>query len=146
MFAGRDATRAFVTGCFEDDLNADLRGVERMYVPVEDVGEEEEGGEGLTSGERKVRREVEWREARKRVRQDVERWVAFYRGHQKYLEVGRVVGGEGEKGVVPELCESAEMARPKRSQIIAEAKANVGEKGKPVFRPKKGEGGKGKPV
>jgi len=36
FFAGRDAARAFVTGCFQDDLTPDLRGVEEMYVPRDD--------------------------------------------------------------------------------------------------------------
>ena len=36
FFAGRDATRSFVTGCFDTDLNGDLRGVEEMFMPVEE--------------------------------------------------------------------------------------------------------------
>jgi hypothetical protein len=32
-----EATRAFVTGCFKEDLTNDLRGVEIMFLPVEDV-------------------------------------------------------------------------------------------------------------
>merc|ERR1711939_215707 len=54
VFAGRDATRAFVTGCFLEDRTADLRGAEEIYLPVEDLEEEE-----LSSGERKTRAEKE---------------------------------------------------------------------------------------
>ncbi|KAI4287105.1 MAG: hypothetical protein L6R35_003643, partial [Caloplaca aegaea] len=46
FFAGRDATRAFVTGCFDsDNLNGDLRGVEEMFLPLDDEEEEDPGGE-----------------------------------------------------------------------------------------------------
>ncbi|KAI7722465.1 hypothetical protein D0864_16675 [Hortaea werneckii] len=49
VFAGKDAARGFVTGCFVEDGVPDLRGVEWTYVPVgiPRFGEEEEGeGEG----------------------------------------------------------------------------------------------------
>ncbi|ORY16471.1 hypothetical protein BCR34DRAFT_622406 [Clohesyomyces aquaticus] len=35
FFAGRDAARAFLTGCFQEDLTPDLRGVEMMYMPID---------------------------------------------------------------------------------------------------------------
>ncbi|KAF2183774.1 hypothetical protein K469DRAFT_689898 [Zopfia rhizophila CBS 207.26] len=35
FFAGRDAARAFLTGCFQEDQTPDLRGVEMMYMPVD---------------------------------------------------------------------------------------------------------------
>src|SRR3954453_20181725 len=62
FFAGRDATRAFVTGCFKDDLTADIRGVETMFVAVEDVVDE-----ALTSAQKKIRRERELRAAKAKV-------------------------------------------------------------------------------
>ncbi|KAI7323704.1 hypothetical protein KC315_g8446, partial [Hortaea werneckii] len=34
VFAGRDAARGFVTGCFAEDGTPDLRGVEWTYVPA----------------------------------------------------------------------------------------------------------------
>lgn len=37
MFAGADASRAFVTGCFKEDRKPDMRGVEEMYLPQDDV-------------------------------------------------------------------------------------------------------------
>ncbi|KAK2813836.1 hypothetical protein FQN50_000237 [Emmonsiellopsis sp. PD_5] len=116
-FAGCDATRAFVTGCFSTDKTPDLRGVYEMYMPVEDDGGSEVE-RGLSKGEKKVRREREVREAREKVRGQVEHWVGFFRGHERYFEVGRVVGGEVGRGEGRrELCEYAAKMRPKRSRI-----------------------------
>ena len=111
MFAGRDATRAFVTGCFVEDRTGDLRGAEEVYLPIED--EEEVIG----SGERKVRAERERREARRRVREEVAKWEGFYREHKKYFAVGRVTGVEGYTGEAKQLCEQAKKGRPKRKNM-----------------------------
>lgn len=54
FFAGKDGTRAFVTGCFREDLTPDMRGVEEMFMPV---GEDEESEQRESKGERKKRRE-----------------------------------------------------------------------------------------
>ncbi|KAJ5361590.1 Cytochrome b5 [Penicillium brevicompactum] len=110
FFAGRDATRAFVTGCFKEDLTPDMRGVETMFLPVEDVEET------LTSGQIKIRRDKELREAKAKVEGAVKRWVAFFRNHKTYFEAGKVVGGEVTGEPWP-LCESAQKQRPKRSAM-----------------------------
>ncbi|CAG8225011.1 unnamed protein product [Penicillium salamii] len=110
FFAGRDATRAFVTGCFKEDLTADMRGVETMYVPVEDIEE------SLTSGQKKIRRDQELREAKAKVDGAVRRWVLFFRNHKKYFEAGKVVENEVTGEPWP-LCESAQKQRPKRSAM-----------------------------
>ncbi|KAF2087155.1 cytochrome b5, partial [Saccharata proteae CBS 121410] len=116
FFAGRDAARAFVTGCFDTDLTADLRGVEDMFVAVEEG--DDDGGGGETSAERKNRRAKELREARRKVRDAVEGWQKVFRGEtgKEYFEVGRVVREEGwlEREPRRELCERARKARPKR--------------------------------
>ncbi|KAI7498080.1 hypothetical protein KC367_g5375 [Hortaea werneckii] len=58
VFAGKDAARGFVTGCFVEDGTPDLRGVEWTYVPAgiprfgEEEGEGEEGGGEGEEGER----------------------------------------------------------------------------------------------
>jgi predicted heme/steroid binding protein len=111
FFAGRDATRAFVTGCFKDDLTADIRGVETMFVPVEDVVDE-----ALTSAQKKIRRERELRAAKAKVEATVKKWQGFFANHKKYFEVGRVVDGVADGKEWP-LCESAEKQRPKRSAM-----------------------------
>ncbi|KAJ5592167.1 hypothetical protein N7537_009071 [Penicillium hordei] len=117
FFAGRDATRAFVTGCFKEDLTNDMRGVEIMFLPVEDIEEE-----GVTSAEKKIRREKELRAARGRVEATVNRWSGFFANHAKYFEAGRVVVEDG--GVEEEpwpLCENAQKQRPKRSAMVEKA-------------------------
>ncbi|KAF2799712.1 hypothetical protein K505DRAFT_413535 [Melanomma pulvis-pyrius CBS 109.77] len=43
FFAGRDAARAFLTGCFQEDQTADLRGVEMMYMPVDPPSDGKDG-------------------------------------------------------------------------------------------------------
>lgn len=123
VFAGRDATRAFVTGCFLEDRTADLRGAEEIYLPVEDLEEDQ-----LSSGERKKRAEKERRDARRKVVGEVQNWENFYRNSKKYFEVGKVVGVETALGPAPTLCDAAQKGRSKRSKMN---KKNVAP-GKPV--------------
>ncbi|KAF5855376.1 hypothetical protein ETB97_009338 [Aspergillus alliaceus] len=112
FFTGKDATRAFVTGCFQEDQTHDLRGVEEMFMPIDEEAELK----ALSSGEKKIRREQDRRLARASVQKQVAHWENFFRHHKKYFEVGRVVGLE-----VPEkereLCQSARQQRPKRSSL-----------------------------
>ncbi|KAF9885542.1 hypothetical protein FE257_012870 [Aspergillus nanangensis] len=111
FFSGRDATRAFVTGCFEEDLTPDMRGVEEMFIPIDD-----DTDDVLTSGEKKVRREQETRVAKARVHKQVQHWENFFRNHKKYFEVGKVVGVEDSE-TKRELCEGAKKQRPKRKDM-----------------------------
>lgn len=121
FFAGRDATRAFVTGCFQEDLTPDLRGVEEMFMPVEDADADEVGSAGsggLTSAQKKIRREREIRLARAQVEKTVRRWEGFFRNHKRYFQVGRVVDIQSLEGTqVRSLCEGAARQRPKRSEM-----------------------------
>ncbi len=138
-----------MTGCFDvEHLKGELKGVERMYIPVEDEDDQEgedvggEGGSGkrMSSGERKTRREQDMREARRKVRAEVERWSRFYGNSDKYFEVGRVVVGATDDGSdMPKLCEAAEKARPRRSQMNKQ-KAGAGiDNGNPVLKPQNGK-------
>ncbi|KAK4690672.1 hypothetical protein P7C71_g6171, partial [Lecanoromycetidae sp. Uapishka_2] len=80
FFSGRDATRAFVTGCFDTDLNGDLRGVEEMFISTDLT---EEIGEGITKEERrkrKLRRERENRVAKRKVEETVNGWAKMFDG------------------------------------------------------------------
>ncbi|RAH79853.1 heme/steroid binding domain protein [Aspergillus japonicus CBS 114.51] len=126
FFVGRDATRAFVTGCFQEDLTSDLTGVEEMFMPLDDPAELA----ALPSGERKKRHEQDVRYARGRIERAVAHWQGFFRNHQRYFEVGRVVGleeevaaskkdegGEGA-GATRELCKAARQQRPTRKQVL----------------------------
>lgn len=111
IFAGRDATRAFVTGCFQEDQTADMTGVEEMFIPIENDEEEEKT---LSSGEKKTRREQELRQARAQVHKQVAHWENFFRNHKKYFEVGKVIGLDDLPKEERVLCESARQSRPKR--------------------------------
>ncbi|KAK5945501.1 hypothetical protein PMZ80_002706 [Knufia obscura] len=122
-FAGHDASRAFVTGCFMEDRTSDLRGAEEIYIPIEDPDEE------ISSGERKTRAERERRVAKKKVQDEVDKWVKFYTNSKKYFKVGEVIGVENEPvGPAPTLCAQAQKGRPKRKNMNKRESAP----GKPV--------------
>lgn len=110
FFAGRDATRAFITGCFQEDLTPDIRGAELTYVPVDD--------DTPSKAEFKKRRERDTRLAKKRVHDTIEGWSRMFKGEagKNYFEVGKVKREEGwlEKLPKRELCEQAQKQRPKR--------------------------------
>lgn len=107
-FAGHDASRGFVTGCFMEDRTSDLRGAEEVYLPIDDPEEQ------ILSTDRKLRAERERRVAKKRVRDEVDKWVKFYTNSRKYFEVGKVVGVPKPTGPAPTLCAAAQKGRPKR--------------------------------
>lgn len=108
-----------MTGCFDTDLNGDLRGVEEMFMPVE----EEVGGESTKEErrERKLLREREKRVARKKVEETVRGWEKMFDGGKdgKYFRVGKVNRGPGSGwegwGEVKELCQKAREGRPRRT-------------------------------
>lgn len=110
FFAGRDATRAFITGCFQEDLTPDIRGAELTYIPVDD--------DNPSKAEAKLRRERDTRFAKKRVQDTIEGWSKMFRGEggKDYFEVGKVkrIDGWMEKLPKRELCEQAQKQRPKR--------------------------------
>jgi len=110
FFAGRDASRAFVTNCFQEDGNPDMRGVEDMYIPLDN-----EEVDGLyTKGELKVLREQERRNARKEVDKALRHWVDFFGNSPKYPRIGYVKREKGweTKGPAPTLCKRAQEGRP----------------------------------
>ena len=129
FFAGRDATRAFVTGCFDEDLTPDMRGVEMMYVPKdpEDAAEVEgENGElrrkggakGTVKAELKKRRERDFRLAKKKVADTIEGWATIFRGDggKPYFKVGEVAREPGWLEKLPQrtLCRRAQGLRKDR--------------------------------
>ncbi|KAK1078404.1 hypothetical protein LTR33_007265 [Friedmanniomyces endolithicus] len=121
IFAGKDAARGFITGCFAEDGNADLRGAEYTYVasdiplPVEYGGDV--GDVGKLTGAQKSYREGELRRARKMVRDTIAGWASMFRGEggKEYFEVGKVVREEGwlEREEKKVLCAQAIKGRPK---------------------------------
>jgi predicted heme/steroid binding protein len=127
FFAGRDAARAFLTGCFADDAVPDLRGVERMFIPVDPETKESatpadveraQRRPALSSGELKNRNALELRNARKQMRDGLESWHALFRGDKgkPYFKVGRVKREDGWENKLPvrPLCAQAEKGRPAR--------------------------------
>ncbi|KAL0259661.1 hypothetical protein SLS55_005398 [Diplodia seriata] len=115
FFAGRDAARAFVTGCFDTDLTPDLRGAEDMYIPTDVAGEDEEAG--LSPEDIAARDERERRAAREKVDGVIDGWAHVFSGAtgKEYLAVGKVLREEGWLDRLPrrELCEKAAELRPK---------------------------------
>ncbi|KAF2642190.1 hypothetical protein P280DRAFT_396832 [Massarina eburnea CBS 473.64] len=138
FFAGRDAARAFLTGCFATDAVPDLRGVVQMFLPVEpwerDIPSDVSAVERLkmekealiakhrfqmlSKGDLKIRREKELRMARAKVREGLEHWHQLFRGDKgkPYRKVGEVRREEGwlEGFEKRALCEQAEKGRPVR--------------------------------
>jgi len=118
--SGADGTRAFVTGCFADDITPDLRGVELMYIPIDDA----EIDSQYTSGELKKLKEQERRIARREVENSVKHWVDFFANSKKYTRVGTVKRAEVAGEPWP-LCEKAQKARVKRRRKGEEGQEGV---------------------
>ena len=118
VFAGKDAARGFITGCFAEDSTPDLRGAEWTYV-AQDIPSFDEMGGVKVQAAQKVVREQQLRMARKKVRETIEGWQKMFRGDggRDYFEVGRVVREEGwlERLSRRKLCAQAEKGRPKSS-------------------------------
>lgn len=116
-FVGRDATRAFVSGCFQEDLDDDISGLEWLFVPRDDPDTTDEKELAMTMREKSARLRFEMRDGRRTVKEKVNHWVEFYRKSDKYFEVGKLVE---EPGVVREIDERrplgpcGEKQRPKR--------------------------------
>lgn len=112
FFAARDASRAFVSGCFEEDLNADMRGLEEMFLPLDDP----EIDSQWTSAEMEEIKKQELDAAKERVYNSLKHWVDFFNNSPKYHKVGYVKREEDwlEKLPYPKMCKSAQEKRRKR--------------------------------
>jgi len=115
FFAGADASRAFITTCFDTDITPDTRGAELMYMPTDNP----EIDALYTSGELKKKKEQERRHALKEAYKALKHWVDFFENSPKYRKVGTVKRPKGwtmsDMGEVPKLCQKAEDGRPKRA-------------------------------
>lgn len=137
-FAGRDATRAWVTECFDEKyLTWDMKGVEKMFLPVWMDERMEEAAAGVsddqamnalgdqakamvarfgkvTKKEKARRRAEDAEEVKKAIDQVMGHWMNFFKNNPKYKEIGVVVGREE----LPEdrddigICEEAMKKRP----------------------------------
>ncbi|KIW05067.1 uncharacterized protein PV09_04221 [Verruconis gallopava] len=117
FFSGKDATRAFLTGCFQEDLTPDIRGVEEMFIPLDDPDEEAE----LTKAEKKIRRERDVRRAKKQIQGTIAHWASVFSGKtgRPYFYVGEIKREPGWLDKLPkrELCALAQQGRPKRGDV-----------------------------
>jgi predicted heme/steroid binding protein len=111
-FAGCDAARAYVTGCFAEDRTPDMRGVEDMYLPLDDPAVDRH----WSKAELEALKQQERAAAEKRVHEGLVHWVNFFRDSPKYDFVGYVKQPEGWPGTEPmrPLCASAAKGRKKR--------------------------------
>ncbi|KAL2024362.1 hypothetical protein VTK56DRAFT_8844 [Thermocarpiscus australiensis] len=112
FFAGCDAARAYVTGCFAEDRTPDLRGVEEMFLPLDDPAVDGHWG----AAELERMRAAERAEAERKVHEGLLHWVNFFKNHKKYEFVGYVKRPEGWPGTEPrrKLCEAAAKRRKPR--------------------------------
>lgn len=112
FFAGCDASRAYVTGCFADDRTPDMRGAEEMYLPLDDP----ETDRHWTAEQLRELRKKERAEAKQKVHDALKHWVDFFAKSKKYRKVGYVVMEEGWKKTTPrrKLCDAAQQGRTKR--------------------------------
>jgi len=169
-FAGRDATRAWVTECVDKEyLTWDMKGVEKMFLPKWMDEEMEEAALGLSKEkminalgdqaralvdkfgkvsekEKAKRREEDAEDVRKGIEQAMGHWMNFFKNSPKYKEVGVVVGREE----LPEdredigVCEEALKKRPVKGgkfQALMQQNAAIADKAK---RGASGEVKKGK--
>ncbi|PWW80078.1 cytochrome b5 [Tuber magnatum] len=115
FFSGRDASRAFVSGCFQEDLTWDLRGLEEMYITgdvrelddkeLSEISRLERTGENDSRVRYlKKRRDRRRKEAWEKVEKAIAHWEKFFKTHEKYFYVGKVVHSDLSETPVRELC------------------------------------------
>ncbi|KAH8175570.1 cytochrome b5-like heme/Steroid binding domain-containing protein [Sarocladium implicatum] len=111
-FGGCDAARAYVTGCFAEDTTPDMRGVEEMFLPIDDP----ETDRHWPASELVEMKKKEKEEAEEKVFKALKHWVDFFADSHKYHHVGYVKLDDDwlEKTPKRELCERAKKGRKKR--------------------------------
>ncbi|KAI0485407.1 hypothetical protein F4859DRAFT_470889 [Xylaria cf. heliscus] len=112
-FAGVDAARSYVTGCFAEDRTADMRGVEEMYLPLDDP----EVDSHWSPEELAALKAKELADARQRVHDGLLHWVRFFENSPKYNKVGYLKRPKNWLDHEPRrtLCKSAARGRAKRT-------------------------------
>ncbi|KAK1754407.1 membrane-associated progesterone-binding protein 4 [Echria macrotheca] len=111
-FAGCDASRGYVTGCFAEDRTADMRGVEEMFLPIDDPSVDRHWSKADLE---KLKAE-ELATAKQKVYDGLKHWVDFFARSKKYHFVGYVKRPKGWPGTEPvrRLCDAAQKNRMKR--------------------------------
>ena len=117
-FAGCDASRAYVTGCFADDRTGDMRGVDEMFLPLDDP----ETDKHWTRDELARMRQEERREAKKKTHDALKHWVDFFANSPKYPLIGKLKRDKDWPKGVPrrKLCAAAAQGRAKRKVPVKE--------------------------
>lgn len=112
FFAGSDASRAYVTGCFAEDRTPDMRGAEEMYLPLDDPGTDS----NWTPQQLRALKKREKEEAKQKVHDALKHWVDFFAKSPKYRMVGYVRLEPDWKKTTPrrKLCDVAQQGRVKR--------------------------------
>ncbi|PHH83850.1 hypothetical protein CDD82_42 [Ophiocordyceps australis] len=112
VFAGHDAARAFVTGCFAEDRTPDMRGVEEMFLPLDDAHVDAQ----WSAAELERLRADERAQARDRAYKALKHWVDFFAKSKKYHRIGYVKREPDWLQRLPrrELCAQALKGRTKR--------------------------------
>ncbi|KAI1820557.1 putative heme binding protein [Xylaria intraflava] len=112
-FSGVDAARSYVTGCFADDRTPDMRGVEEMYLPLDDPQIDSH----WSPEELAALKEKELADALQRVHDGLAHWVQFFANNPKYPKVGYVNKPKNWLDSEPRkpLCKSAAKKRAKRT-------------------------------
>lgn len=123
VFAGHDAARAYITGCFKDDSIPDYRGAEWTFIPQDVPRFDESADEELSDQMREYRYEMVGR-GLEEAEGTMQHWQKVFRGEtgKDYFEVGHVRRNWSDvaaKPLIP-LCASAEKKRPK-SQLTKES-------------------------
>jgi hypothetical protein len=113
FFAGCDAARAFVTGCFAEDRTPDMRGVVDMFLPLDDPVVDRH----WSAAEMREMKRKEMEEAERKVEEGLAHWVNFFKNSPKYEFVGYVKKPAGWPGTEPvrKLCDAAVKGRKKRT-------------------------------
>jgi predicted heme/steroid binding protein len=112
FFAGTDASRGFVTGCFAEDRTQDMRGVEEMFIPLDDP----EVDAHWTREQLNQMRKEERRKAKQQVYEGLKHWVDFFANSPKYHKVGTLKREKDwlKKEPRKKLCDVAAQGRSKR--------------------------------
>jgi len=110
IFSGVDASRGFVTGCFQEDRNGDMRGVEEMYLPLDDP----EVDKYWSAADMAKLKEEELAKAKRRAHGALKHWTDFFAKSSKYQYVGQLKREPGWEGKKKKLCDIAQNGRTKR--------------------------------
>ncbi|KAJ2903392.1 hypothetical protein MKZ38_009969 [Zalerion maritima] len=116
-FAGVDASRGFVTGCFSTHRTLNMKGAEIMFMPIDDP----ETDAQFDPEELANMREKELEGAQKKVYDALKHWADFFAKSEKYFRVGTLVMPEGwQDEEPPEMCDVALKGRKKRKLLKKE--------------------------